>query len=45
MMAGNLGKRLTLHNLSIINKISGFILIGFGVVLAWGVIFITHKLK
>ena len=45
MMAGNLGKRLTLHNLSIINKISGFILIGFGVVLAWGVIFITHKPK
>src|SRR5271154_747152 len=45
MMAGKLGKRLTLHNLSIINKISGLILIGFGVVLAWGVIFITHKLK
>jgi threonine/homoserine/homoserine lactone efflux protein len=43
MMAGKLGKRLTLHNLSIINKISGLILIGFGVVLAWGVIFITHK--
>jgi threonine/homoserine/homoserine lactone efflux protein len=43
MMAGKLGKRLTLHNLSIINKISGIILIGFGVVLAWGVIFITHK--
>ena len=45
MMAGKLGKRLTLHNLSIINKISGLILIGFGVVLAWGVIFITHKIK
>jgi threonine/homoserine/homoserine lactone efflux protein len=43
MMAGKLGKRLTLHNLSIINKISGIILIGFGVVLAWGVIFITHR--
>ncbi|HEX4372238.1 MAG TPA: LysE family transporter [Puia sp.] len=43
MMAGKLGKRLTLHNLSIINKISGLILIGFGIVLAWGVIFITHK--
>jgi threonine/homoserine/homoserine lactone efflux protein len=43
MMAGKLGKRLTLHNLSIINKISGLILIGFGVVLAWGVIFITHR--
>ena len=43
MMAGKLGKRLTLHNLSIINKISGIILIGFGIVLAWGVIFITRK--
>jgi threonine/homoserine/homoserine lactone efflux protein len=43
MMAGSLGKRLTLHNLSIINKISGLLLIGFGVVLAWGVIFVTHK--
>jgi threonine/homoserine/homoserine lactone efflux protein len=43
MMAGKLGKRLTLHNLSIINKISGLILIGFGIVLAWGVIYVAHK--
>ncbi|SRR5579871_490755 len=41
MMAGKLGKRLTLHNLSIINKISGIILIGFGIVLVWGVMFIS----
>ncbi len=42
-MADKLGKRLTLHNLSIINKISGLILIGFGIVLAWGAFFIAHK--
>jgi threonine/homoserine/homoserine lactone efflux protein len=45
MMAGRLGKRLTLHNLSIINKIAGLILIGFGIVLAWGVIFIPNKIR
>jgi threonine/homoserine/homoserine lactone efflux protein len=43
-MAGKLGKRLTLHNLSIINKISGIILIGFGIALVWGVLFIS-KMK
>ncbi|MBS1917863.1 MAG: LysE family translocator [Bacteroidetes bacterium] len=45
MMAGKLRKRLTLHNLSIINKISGIILIGFGIALLWGVIFFSGKLK
>ena len=39
MMAGKLRNRLTLKNLSIINRISGTILIGFGVVLLWGIIF------
>jgi threonine/homoserine/homoserine lactone efflux protein len=42
-MAGKLRKRMTLHNLSIINKISGTILIGFGVVLLWGVVFFVKK--
>ena len=45
MMAGKLRKRLTLHNLSIINKISGTILIGFGLALLWGVIFLSNKIK
>jgi threonine/homoserine/homoserine lactone efflux protein len=45
MMAGKLRSRLTLHNLSIINKISGIILIGFGIALLWGVIFFSGKLK
>ncbi len=37
-VAGKLRSKLTPHNLRIINKISGLILIGFGVVLAWGVL-------
>jgi threonine/homoserine/homoserine lactone efflux protein len=45
MMAGKLRSRLTVHNLSIINKISGIILIGFGIVLLWGVIFFSGKIK
>jgi threonine/homoserine/homoserine lactone efflux protein len=45
LMAGRLGKKLTLHNLSIINKISGTILIGFGIALLWGVIFLTRKIS
>lgn len=44
-MAGRLRKKMTLKNLSIINKISGTILIGFGVVLLWGVIFFAGKIK
>ncbi len=39
LMAGRLRKRLTLHNISIINKVSGTILIGFGIALIIGSIF------
>lgn len=35
-MAGKLRNRLTLHNISLINKVSGTILIGFGVALLIG---------
>jgi threonine/homoserine/homoserine lactone efflux protein len=45
LMAGKLRKRMTLHNLSIINKISGTILIGFGLALLWGVIFFAGKIE
>jgi threonine/homoserine/homoserine lactone efflux protein len=45
LMAGKLRKRLTLHNLSIINKVSGIILIGFGMALLWGVIFWGNRLS
>ncbi|MHA4843000.1 LysE family translocator [Flavitalea antarctica] len=36
IMAGKLRKRLTLHNVSLINKVSGTILIGFGIALLYG---------
>ncbi|HXB29449.1 MAG TPA: LysE family transporter [Puia sp.] len=45
MMAGNLRKKLTVHNLSIINKISGAILVVFGMALLYGVIFLEHRPK
>ena len=44
MMAGKLRNRLTVHTLTVINKISGTLLIVFGVALAYGVIFL-HKGK
>ena len=40
LMAGKLRHKLTLHNLSVVNKISGLILIGFGFALFWGVAFL-----
>jgi threonine/homoserine/homoserine lactone efflux protein len=40
LMAGKLRTRLTIHNISLINKISGTILIGFGIVLLVGSMFI-----
>lgn len=39
LLAGKIRKKLTPHNIHIINKISGIILIGFGMALIWGVIF------
>lgn len=39
LMAGRLRNRLTVHNISIINKISGSILIAFALVLFWGALF------
>jgi len=41
LMAGKLRKRLTLHNMSLINRISGTILIGFGIALLIGTVFLT----
>jgi len=45
MMAGKLRSRLTLKTLSVINKISGTILIGFGIALLWGVVFFARKIQ
>lgn len=43
MMAGKLRSRLNLHTLKVINRISGTILIAFGIALFWGVF--AHKIK
>ena len=45
MLAGTLRNKLTLHNLSIINKVSGTILIGFGVALVYSIIFLPGKFQ
>lgn len=38
MMAGKIRNRLTPHNITIINRVNGIILIVFGIVLIWGLI-------
>ncbi len=43
MMAGRIRDKLTIHNISLINKISGTILMIFGFALLYGVIFIQPK--
>jgi threonine/homoserine/homoserine lactone efflux protein len=43
-MAGKIRRKLTLGNLSIINKISGTILIGFGIALLYGILFLSDKI-
>jgi len=40
LMAGKLRNRLTVHNISLINKVSGTILIGFGIALLVGTMLI-----
>jgi threonine/homoserine/homoserine lactone efflux protein len=45
LMAGKLRNRLTLHNISVINKISGTILIGFGIALLLGTIFLGEEIR
>ena len=37
MLAGRIREKLTPHNIHIINRISGIILIGFGIALTWGI--------
>lgn len=43
VMSGSLSKKLTIHTIGIINKVSGTLLIGFGVALLYGVLFYTQK--
>ncbi|CAN5319604.1 hypothetical protein BH09BAC2_BH09BAC2_06600 [soil metagenome] len=43
ILAGKLRSKLTLHNIKIINRISGLILLIFGAVLCFGVLFLMKK--
>jgi hypothetical protein len=43
-LAGKIRKRLTPHNIHIINRINGFILIGFGIALIWGLLIYGDRL-
>jgi len=45
MLAGKIRKKLTPHNIHIINRINGLILIGFGIALIWGLLLYADKLK
>ena len=45
LMAGKLRKRLTLHTLAVINKVSGTILIAFGIALLIGSILLSEKIQ
>ena len=44
LLAGRIRSKLTLHNISIINKISGTILIAFALVLLYGIVFLSDKI-
>jgi threonine/homoserine/homoserine lactone efflux protein len=45
MLAHKIRSRLTVHNIHIINRVNGIILIGFGLVLIWGLLFYSERLK
>lgn len=45
MMAQKIRKKLTPHNIHILNRINGIVLLGFGFVLLWGLIFYGDKIK
>ncbi len=45
MLAGKIRKKLTPHNIHIINRVNGLILIGFGIALLWGLMAYADKLK
>ena len=43
-LAGKIRNRLTPHNIHIINRINGLILIGFGIALIWGLLLFGKRL-
>jgi len=45
MLAGRIRKKLTPHNIHIVNRINGLILICFGIALIWGLMLYSNKLK
>jgi len=45
MLAGRIREKLTPHNIHIINRVNGLILIGFGIALIWGLLLYADKLK
>jgi threonine/homoserine/homoserine lactone efflux protein len=44
ILAGKIRQKLTPHNIHIINRISGMILIGFGIALIWGIVAYGDKM-
>jgi threonine/homoserine/homoserine lactone efflux protein len=45
MLAGKIRQRLTPHNIHIINRVNGLILVGFGIALIWGLLTFGDRLK
>jgi threonine/homoserine/homoserine lactone efflux protein len=45
MAAGKIRQRLNPHNIHLINRLSGMILIGFGLALIWGVLALGEKMS
>lgn len=45
MLAGKIRTKLTPHNIHIVNRVNGIILIGFGLALIWGLLAYADKLK
>ncbi len=45
MLAGRIRQKLTPHNIHIINRVSGLVLIGFGVALIWGLVSFGERMS
>ncbi|HEY2720313.1 MAG TPA: LysE family translocator [Chitinophagaceae bacterium] len=45
MLAGKIRRKLTPHNIHIVNRVNGLILIGFGIALIWGLLLYGNRLR
>jgi len=45
MMAQKIRKKLTPHNIQLLSRLNGLILLGFGIVLLWGLLFFGDKIS